>query len=336
MKKQQKTTKDIINDYIEATESMAKESNILIVSSPFERVERNSGYLELSEEQKLLEMAKEITDHVTTLPTLEQFLNFIYSSPDIRLRPTFVYSHLQTHNSVTRRSVIPSFCEMYNLHSLTPEATTLAFTTEKYNFINTLEKYNIPIPTTFTAYNANDYLKENTEYYIKKSDTSSSFEVFKANIYETNEFIKTLQNPFSYIIQEAVDGIEIEVSGIYDGSQITILPPMQLETSNLTHEDVKQQQYTYSEFKNPLKKDLEKTTKDVIKILNLFGISRVDFIVDIKTQQYYIIDIAALPILVETSSTKQAIETLFQGREINILKLLIGIKIQQLKQESPY
>lgn len=332
----QNITQDIIMNYIKTTEKFAKESNILIVSSPFERIERNSGFLELNEERSLIQMAAEITDHVTTLPTLEQFLNFLYSSFDIRLRPTFVYSHIQTHNSIMRRSVIPSFCEMYNLHSLTPDASTLSFTTEKYNIINTLQVHNISVPTTFIAYNAEDFLKDKTEYYVKKSDTSSSFEVVKRTTEQTRAFIQTLRNPFSYVIQEAVYGIEVEVSAIYDGTKVTTLPPMQLNTEELTHDDVNHQNYTYDVFTDALKTELEETTKKVVVILNTFGISRVDFIVDLKTKKYYVIDIAALPILVEKSSTKQALETVFEGQAINIMKLLIGIKIQQLKKESPY
>jgi len=130
--------------------------------------------------------------------------------------------------------------------------------------------------------------------FIKASKSGSSFGVYK--VYNYKEFLKYINYAFkvddNLLIEAYIEGREFSIGVVTFKNNITVLPITEIITSNdfFDYEAKykgKSEEITPANINDELKKNLNKISEKIYKLLNLKGLSRSEFIVN-KNGIYYL------------------------------------------------
>lgn len=136
--------------------------------------------------------------------------------------------------------------------------------------------------------------------FVKPNRSGSSYGISK--ISEKNQLPTAIEEAYKYdrkiIIERAINGIEVSCGVYFDGNQIRSLPITEIVSENEFFDydakyNGKSEEITPARLNNTLTSEIQKTTREIYKKINLSGICRIDFI--IKNNKPYIIEINTIP-----------------------------------------
>ena len=273
--------------------------------------------------------------------------SFLIAVNDIKRKNKYTilfYSTMQIGHDINRRLVIPSMGIYKKINSLTCSPYFLGITQNKAHFYELLSN-TVNIPKTYiydiTSLEDIDY-NLSKRWIIKPSleCAGKGIKVFsKDNSEEIEKEVNILHKELNQkiIIQELIDGKEIEVSVVRKGDKYIVLPAIEIikhdenKDGILDQHAIDLEKYDFSLFETT-KEINEKIITNTVKCANKLsiddGICRFDYIV--CNGELYLFDIAAIPLISEHSSTFFVFNELFPEDEFAIYKCLVGSKLFSL------
>lgn len=246
-----------------------------------------------------------------------------------------VYSTSQLGTDTDRRSHVPILCKEKGMSLLTCDAYHLGLLMDKSHYFSLLGTFS-HIPCTVT-YFGNENIKNTIKspYVILKPALECAATGVSKVKNETKSIMPLLvemRKKFNQkiIIQEYIDGCEISVPVIEKNGHYLSTPPVwvQFEGDILDYNKVDEFQYTFSvlpcaEFPyNKVIPAVCKHAEQVMQFVGSKGLCRVDYRIR-SNKEYYIFDIAALPVLADTGTCAQSFKSLF-GNSESMYEAIIG------------
>lgn len=257
-------------------------------------------------------------------------INGVFCKPGMRY---LVYSTCQVGRGADRRSYVPKLCKKYNLQMLTCGSYQLDLLMNKaryFDFLKDLEH----IPETITYQGQQVIYNIMSEYVIlKPSLECAAVGVIKlknnAQIWKMAAQMYHSYNQ-SIVIQEYIEGYEVSVPVIKKGDEYISLPPVLVlfEGDILTYSAVDGVEYNFKVLPdnnfpyNDVIPKLCSHAEQIMAFLETDGLTRVDYRVK-NSEEYYVFDIAALPVLASTGTCVQSFKYLF-GDSTSLFKAIIG------------
>ncbi|WP_181429490.1 ATP-grasp domain-containing protein [Enterococcus plantarum] len=266
-----------------------------------------------------------------------------------------VYDTTQKGSGRGKDSLIPAFCDLFNIIYTGTNPYVNSLTSNKYDWTKLLDYSNIQVPKTIKITQNSNFLDFSKELFLDKltitkpNFTYASIGISKSSLNSSRDkaieqamkINNTLHQPA--IIQEFIAGYEIEIGIIGSINGPIILPIVGisieekklLKNSFLDFEKVSIDDYTFYLFEEIAPKkiisQIIKACNKLSSIIDFEGHLRIDMRVDTKFDKFYIFDINVYPHIVEHSSFNFAFKSLgFETTEL--LPALIGNAIQNYHQ----
>lgn len=268
--------------------------------------------------------------------TETSFINYIITN-NIPVDGCIVYNLARDGRRLGKKSLIPAFCDLYNIRYTGCDAFTISLLRHKAFYTDILAQHNIPVPISIC-------------FHPDKDDLNYIFSIFKEkdiivkNIYEsasigltrdckmqlTSDNIKKLidvSRSFKQqvFIQEYIDGIECEVLVLQQNGDYKALSPVAI-CLDQEHEFIDSSisndyQYGFCLVRDEFASSIKKSAEAAAKILGIKDYARFDF--RIRNGIPYLFDIAGTPYTIRHSSIAYLFRQL-QFRYEDIYKVIVS------------
>lgn len=307
--------KNKIHDLLDNFEEKNYKTTIFLVANLKKYTEQMSHYvIEHASDNEFFSLS-EFEEIASSLLKIGLCLNVFYTEIDFidyilknynRLNSSeiLVYNLARDGKKEGKKSLIPSFCDYFGLNYTGSNALIVSLCRNKFIWSALSNFFEVKTPKTACYKNStllgNKFLSNK---YIKKEPIeSASINLSENSIIENFDW-KNVNNEH-FLIQEYIDGIEVEVPFFCIDNQYVILDPIKLDmhTDILTSEVSDNNDYSFKLFNDiNLEKSLKETTKKLVQYIGIDTYGRVDFRID-KKGNFFVIDIATMPYTTKHSS----------------------------------
>ena len=216
------------------------------------------------------------------------------------------------HGPPAENGLIQDYFDSINLPYSSCNAKISALTFDKFECNITLTKLGFRCANSVLIYADKKFSeteiidKVGLPCFVKPNGAGSSYGISKVT--KKAALSKALKDAFLHdhkvIIESFIDGTEVSCGVYFDGKQANALPITEIVSENdfFDYEakyEGKSQEITPARISNQLTSEIQTTTIDIYKKMNLSGICRVDFI--IQNDKPYILEINTIPGLSEES-----------------------------------
>lgn len=256
-----------------------------------------------------------------------------------------VINTAKTGTNVGRKSLIPSFCDLNKIKYLGCDPYIISFAKDKFHWHLLLQHFKIPV-CDFWLYQkkqgwSNNFRPSQKERVIAKlNNESCSMGLSSANVCEYSpnfdNFLLMLSQTYNQniIIEKFISGFEVETPIIISTKEIIALEPIAITIDNsheigdhiLDYDTRVEGKFSFQPlkiFNQNMAEQLKVCAKKAASLLDLSGISRIDFRINRKGD-FYITDIATTPFITKHSSLKVSFENCGLSYE-DFICLLIGL-----------
>lgn len=247
-----------------------------------------------------------------------------------------VYSTAQIGTNINRRFYVPLLCEHLGFVNLTCDAYSLGILQNKAHYFYLLDGF-FKTPQTYVYKGENDFSfsLHSSIVVLKPALECAALGVkkIKNQITLITEELHNMQQKYQQdiLVQEYIEGYEVCVPVINQGSEYTALPPVWVEFdgSILTFDLVDKVKYNMIALPNkkfPLNDLIPQLllhSQKIMSFLGTKGLTRVDYRIT-SDGLIYIIDIAALPILAQTGTCQVSFSALYPDNKYSIFQAVIG------------
>lgn len=254
-----------------------------------------------------------------------------------------------------RKSLVPVFCEMNGIMHTNSNGFACSFAREKYYWglcLKDIQK----TPSGWLFDNLIDGWvagepPKGTKVIAKLCNQSSSIGLESQNsvfVYDESriETIRKIAEQYRQpvLIQECISGKEVEVPVLFDGKTAFCLPPSGINIKNdcllgdriLTNELRCHGGFTLFDFDEKFQSEssvIRSRTVEIVKMLDLQGVCRVDYRID-DSGNAYVIDINCNPHLTETSSVYKGFKYLGMEDYSDTLLAILGLTVKRTEISS--
>jgi D-alanine-D-alanine ligase len=240
--------------------------------------------------------------------------NFSYIKGNTKIKFDKIFIAL--HGPPAENGLIQDHFDNINIPYTSCNAKVSALTFDKFECNKRLNKLGFRCADSMVIFSNKKFSeskiidKVGLPCFIKPNGSGSSYGITKVT--EIANLSKAIKNAFSHdnkiIIESFIDGTEVSCGVYFDGNQINSLPITEIISENdfFDYEakyEGKSQEITPARISNQLTSEIQKTTINIYKKMELSGICRVDFI--IQNNIPYIIEINTIPGLSEKSIIPQ-------------------------------
>lgn len=255
-----------------------------------------------------------------------------FTDPNIKY---LVYSTSQLGTDIDRRSYVPLLCKENGISLLTCDAYHLGLLMDKSHYFSLLNRFS-HIPHTLTYLGQTNFENTIKSPYVILKPALECAAVGVTKVKNENQIIMPLLSDMQkkykqkILIQEYIEGYEISVPVLEKKGKYISTPPVWVQFNGeiLTYNMVDDVQYSFSvlpctEFPcNKIISKVRKHAEQVMQFVGSKGLSRVDYRIK-NENEFYIFDIAALPVLADTGTCAQSFKSLFKDSE-SMFKAIIG------------
>ncbi|HEL1894417.1 TPA: D-alanine--D-alanine ligase [Streptococcus suis] len=203
-----------------------------------------------------------------------------------------------------KKSLIPSFCDYFNLDYTGSNALTVSLCRNKFIWGAVANRFNIATPRTVCISNGKvlGEIFEAPKYIRKEISESASINLSEDSIISNFDWRKIDTQDF--LLQEFIEGIEVEVPFFNFKGEYVVLNPVRVvsKTDILTSEVSDRNDYTFEYLQDKsLCKKLKEATEKLAQYLDISTYGRVDF--RIKSDgNFFAFDVATMPYTTKHSS----------------------------------
>ncbi|MBC8302420.1 MAG: D-alanine--D-alanine ligase [Pelagibacterales bacterium] len=216
------------------------------------------------------------------------------------------------HGPPAENGLIQDYFDSINLPYSSCNAKISALTFDKFECNSTLTKLGFRCANSMLIYSNKKFSeteiidKVGLPCFVKPNGAGSSYGISKVT--KKADLSKALKDAFLHdhkvIIESFINGTEVSCGVYFDGKQANALPITEIVSENdfFDYEakyEGKSQEITPARISTQLTSEIQTTTIDIYKKMNLSGICRVDFI--IQNDKPYILEINTIPGLSEES-----------------------------------
>ena len=297
-----------------------------VIKSNYKGSSIETEFLSEDEFNQLFEMAYSLNIPFDIFTSELDFIKTIIEKKEkIKNKNIIIYNSAQNGTGAGRKSLIPAFCNLFNLTHTGSDAYRVSLCRDKFAINSILKANNINVPNSFLC-NGNtisDLTLTQGKYLIKPLYESASIGITNQNIFTSEhipvDYIKSLciELNQSMLIQEFIDGYEFEIPILRKGEDILIFDPVILSLKNhtlymgddiLDYDRIYNDDYMFSNMPEELssyKEPLKATAYNVANLLELNGLCRVDGRIT-KNGDYFVTDVSTNPHFIKHSSVTHA------------------------------
>lgn len=274
-----------------------------------------------------------------------EFIQFITDNIyTIDINHTIVYNFARDGVKEGKKSLIPAFCDLYDLKYTGSNPFVISLLRNKLVYTKYLLTENIPVPITH-KYKCGDNLHldlNEKNIIVKNIFESASIGMTSQNIVSSKapnkdksiRLICERMNASEVLIQEYIPGIEYEVFVIHNGNEYVAFTPIAINIHNsdiLTDEisNLYDYHFTY-ETNKQICKILCDTTEKAADKLNIGTHARFDYRIN-SNGQPYLFDIAGTPYITRHSSIAYLFKTVLKLEYSDIFKLIAVLAISSTR-----
>ena len=236
--------------------------------------------------------------------------DFSYSKGTAKIKFDKIFIAL--HGPPAENGLIQDYFDSINLPYSSCNAKISALTFDKFECNSTLTKLGFRCANSVQIYSDKKFSeteiidKVGLPCFVKPNGAGSSYGISKVT--KKAALSKALKDAFLHdhkvIIESFINGTEVSCGVYFDGKQANALPITEIVSENdfFDYEakyEGKSQEITPARISDSLTSEIQTTTIDIYKKMNLSGICRVDFI--IQNDKPYILEINTIPGLSEES-----------------------------------
>ena len=236
--------------------------------------------------------------------------DFSYSKGTAKIKFDKIFIAL--HGPPAENGLIQDYFDSINLPYSSCNAKISALTFDKFECNSTLTKLGFRCANSMLIYSNKKFSeteiidKVGLPCFVKPNGAGSSYGISKVT--KKAALSKALKDAFLHdqkvIIESFINGTEVSCGVYFDGKQANALPITEIVSENdfFDYEakyEGKSQEITPARISTQLTSEIQTTTIDIYKKMNLSGICRVDFI--IQNDKPYILEINTIPGLSEES-----------------------------------
>lgn len=353
----EKTTRQILEEYLDIAYSYREKMQIILVCNvdgltldedDYTGDSITSEYLTLHQYNKILSSLRyegfDVISYFDEIEFMKDVLERKFN--DLNEKKLMVLNSAQKGTKIGRKSLIPAFCDLYNIYYNNSNAYTVSLCRDKYNSGCVLEDLGFPIPKSWLYKYPNGWLLnrkpiEGNKVIIKLNYETSSIGLQYDNIFcydkSKDKIIESMCKKYKQdiIVQEFIYGYEVECSFIHSKTPMSF-PPIGISMKDtemlgeaiLDYDIRKNHPYTfYNIMKNmpQIVPTLQTCTLQAANALNILGLGRIDYRIT-PQHQFYITDVATNPGYGDFSSTYYIFKELgFSYSEM--LAILIGVAL---------
>lgn len=253
-----------------------------------------------------------------------------FSNPNMKY---LVYSTSQLGTDIDRRSHVPILCKENKLILLTCDAYRLGLLMDKSHYFSLLKDFS-HIPPTITYYGQTNFRNtlKASHVILKPALECAATGVTKVKNGNILPLLKNMQKKFKQkiVIQEYIEGYEVSVPVIEKNGNYISTPPVwvRFEGEILDFNKVDDFQYSFSVIPNndfpynEIIPNICKHAEQIMQFIGAKGLSRVDYRIR-NEKDFYVFDIAALPVLANTGTCAHSFNALL-GNSESMYEAIIG------------
>lgn len=240
-----------------------------------------------------------------------------FISKNIDPRGCIVYNFSRDGAKQGKKSLIPAFCDLYNLRYTGCDAFVISLLRNKHVYTRLLGSYGIAVPLSQEVYLDDDSRKSilqmfnSKEIIIKNISESASIGlstdcrmIMTSDTYDDFCNIAKTVNKKAVLVQEFINGPECEVLVLQHNGKYTALDPVEILFPHGKEfmDSAISNDYTYNFklFQTAEAKLLKESAEKAAKILGIKDYARLDF--RLKDGIPYLFDIAGTPYTIRHSS----------------------------------
>lgn len=272
----------------------------------------NSEFFSAEELGEIASSLFEIGCYVSIFYTELDFIKFVLNN-NYRLdyENLLILNLSRDGNLEGKKSLVPAFCDMMGIRYSGSNPFVVSLCRNKFIWSSVLKNHGINVPDFFAIKNntkiGENSIKKDKKVIIKNIFESASIGLDDKSVV-TNLIIddKFLENNENILIQDYVEGREIEVPFFKIGKEFIVSNPVCIDFFKgeefLTSMSSDAYNYGFSSLNNiSLSESIKEETKHIAEILGLNVYGRVDYRID-KNNKFFVIDIATMPYTINHSS----------------------------------
>lgn len=349
-----------INKLLSSFDPFKENYHILVVANLSSMVRTKSDYIEHSfdgeffskaEFSQILSAISSIFGYVTTFFSEIDFIKYVIENIEkLQSEHILVYNFARDGANEGKKSLIPSFCDLYGLSYTGSNAFVISLLRNKLIFTRVLSAYGLSVPKTYKySLKENSFdLSPNSGKYIMKEVASAASKIMGYDNQivadNANQLLKKAQEfciknyKKEILVQEFIDGQDNECevlvmqlpNGYFAFSPIGI----QLHHGNILTEEISNSyDYCFYDFSKKYPISSERIRNDAMKsaeILRIKTYARFDYRVDSKGN-HYLIDIAGTPYAIRHSSIAFLFMEMLRLNYADFFKLLAVLELHQFQ-----
>lgn len=343
----------VINDF----DPLEKRYTVLVIANVLESIQNEddfilhtnfSEFFTRAEFATIISAITEIFGYVRIFYSEIEFINFVLQNKkQIDPNLTIVYNFARDGFHEGKKSLIPAFCDLFNLKYTGSNPFVISLLRNKFVFTKYLENMGILVPFSvkYEKYKKLDikfpkYLKNLIAKNICEAASVGMSNGNIINLFSTNDLDSKLKslcdtmNTNELLLQEYIDGVECEVFLIKYKNNYIAFPPIALTLHNSTIiTDSISELYDYTfyplsdNFSEEVCNKVCKTTELAASFLNIDNYARFDYRVD-SNGNAYLIDIAGTPYLIRHSSVAYLFTNILNLNYTDIFRMLAALVFQ--------
>lgn len=324
--------------------SLALLANVKGITSRYTDYSENSiatEFLSIEELEALLCAARDCGFYTTPYFDIQDFITQLNDLP----RPSIPVVFDTTQKGIGRGkdSLVPALCNIYNLINVGPNAFAAAICSNKFIWTKYLEQAGFPVPSSRRFSSGGKWLPEappiTCSLIAKPIYECASIGVSQQSIGKLSTkyllFLEKQSRAYRQplIVQEFIEGYEVEVPVILCRGEFLILPPIGISVRGtpllaqkiLSFQDIYQDDYEFYDFENVMPKEagiMRNLAAQTLNYMEVDAYARVDFRVT-KSGLPFIIDVNIYPHIVHHSSFAYAFKLLGLNPQI-VIAALVG------------
>ncbi len=257
-----------------------------------------------------------VITNTNSIPVDTKDFSFIYEGNRIKIKKVF----MALHGPPAENGIIQKYFDKLNIKYTSCNSSISELTFHKYNCNNKLRNLGFKCANSYLySYNkeissTNILHKINLPCFVKPNAAGSSYGVSKVKKEENLK--KAIKNALLYdkevIIEEAITGKEISCGVFFNGKKPVALPITEIQTENEFFDysakyKGESNEITPANISKNMTQNIQQTSINIYKKMNLKGICRIDFIINNNT--IYVIEINTIPGLSKESIIPQQIKS---------------------------
>lgn len=262
-------------------------------------------------------------------------------------RDLLVYNAAQSGAGPGRKSLVPAFCNLHGIPCTGSNAYVVSLCRHKYHINQILAQAGIRVPQTWLFSNrwlVGRHPPLNMQVLLKPIYESASIGIDNTSIQfygpQADQLIFQRMEQYHQpiIAQEFISGYEVEVPLLSVNGAICKLPPIGISVDGkhdlgneiLNYERIYFDQYSFYDFaaeKYEISQKICQCAAEVVQILGMEGLCRVDFRVR-TDESYYVTDVSTNPHFIAHSSVNSAFQILGLTPE-HIAKTLLSAAVEK-------